>query len=101
MTLNEETRGALTELKKMLMRQAGLLRDPLTASQSFMSRRQASGEKVSDFAVELQKLFTESYPGEVTTSLAAPDNTFTCVRCNYSCSTNQITALCLINIFGG
>ena len=68
MTLNEETRGALTELKKTLMRQAGLLRDPLTASQSFMSRRQASGEKVSDFAVELQKLFTESYPGEVTTS---------------------------------
>ena len=60
MTLNEETRGALPKLKKTLMRQAGLLRDPLTASQSFMSRRQASGEKVSDFAVELQKLFTES-----------------------------------------
>ena len=33
-----------------------------------MSRCQASGEKVSDFAVELQKLFTESYPGEATTS---------------------------------
>ena len=69
MTLSEETRGALLELKKTLMRQAGLLRDPLTASQSFMSRRQASGEKVSDFVVELQKLFTESYPGEATTSL--------------------------------
>ena len=68
MTLSEETRGALPELKKTLMRQAGLLRDPLTASQSFMSHRQASGEKVSDFAVELQKLFTESYPGEATTS---------------------------------
>ena len=66
--VNEETRGALSELKKTLMRQAGLLRDPLTASQSFMSRHQASGEKVSNFAVELQKLFTESYPGEATTS---------------------------------
>ena len=36
MTLSEEARGALPELKKTLMRQAGLLRDPLTASQSFM-----------------------------------------------------------------
>ena len=68
MTLNEETRGALPELKKTLMHQAGLFRDPLTASQSFMSRRQASGEKLSDFAVQLQKLFAESYPGEATTS---------------------------------
>ena len=68
MTLNEETRGTLPEFNKTQMHQAGLLRDPLTASQSFMSRRLASGEKVSDFAVELQKLFTESYPGEATTS---------------------------------
>ena len=68
MTLNGDTRGDLPVLKKTLMHQAGLLRDPLTASQSFMSRRQASGEKVSDFAEDLKKLFTESYPGEATTS---------------------------------
>ena len=67
MTLNEDARGDLPALKKTLIRQAGLLRDPLTASQSFMSRRQAPGEKVSDFAVDLQKFFTESYPGEATT----------------------------------
>ena len=47
MTLNGDTRGDLPALKKTLMRQAGLLRDPLTASQSFMSRRQASEEKKS------------------------------------------------------
>ena len=68
MTTDEDTRGDLQELKKTLMHQAGLLWDPLTVSQSFMLRRQTPGEKVSDFAVDLKRLFIESYPGEQTTS---------------------------------
>ena len=39
MTIDEDTRGDLQELKKTLMHQAGLLRDPLTAIQSFMLHR--------------------------------------------------------------
>ena len=62
MTFSNDTRGALPELKKTL---AGLLRDPLTASQSFLSQRQASGQKS---LIDLQKMITESYPGEATTS---------------------------------
>ena len=65
MTFSNDTRGALPELKKTL---AGLLQDVLTASQSFLSQCQASGQKVSNFAIDLQKLITESYPGEATTS---------------------------------
>ena len=66
--IDEETRGNLQNLKKELMRQAGLVRDPLTAGQSFMSRRQGPSESVSDFAADLKKLFVESYPDEQTTS---------------------------------
>ena len=50
LTIDEETRGNLQHLKKALMRQAGLLRDPLTTGQSFMTRRQGSSESVNDFA---------------------------------------------------
>ena len=50
------------------MKQAGLVRDPLTAGQLFMSRYQLPGEKVRDFAAELKKLFTESYPSEPLTT---------------------------------
>ena len=42
----------------------GLLRDPLSAGKLFMTRHQLPGEKVNDFASELKKLFTESYPSE-------------------------------------
>ena len=68
MTIDDETRGDLQDLKKALMRHAGLLRDPLTAGQSFMSCRQGPGEKVSDFATDLKKLFVQSYPNEQITS---------------------------------
>ena len=44
------------------------MRDPLSAGQLFMTRHQLPGEKVSDFASELKKLFVESYPSEETTS---------------------------------
>ena len=68
MTIDDEMRGDLQDLKKALMHHAGLLRDPLTAGQSFMSCRQGPGEKVTDFATDLNKLFVESYPNEQITS---------------------------------
>jgi len=37
MTTDEETRGDLQSLKKVLMHQAGLIRDPLTTGQSFVT----------------------------------------------------------------
>ena len=50
------------------MHHARLLLDPLTAGQSLMSHRQGLGEKVSDFATDLEKIFVESYPNEQTMS---------------------------------
>ena len=64
MGLGDDTRGDLKLLKKALMKHAGLVRDPLSAGQLFMTRHQLPGEKVNDFASELKKLFTESYPSE-------------------------------------
>ena len=64
-SLDETTRGNLEQMKK---KQAGLVRDPLTAGQLFMSRHQLPGEKVKDFVMELKKLFAESYPTEALTS---------------------------------
>ena len=67
--LDEETRGDLPNTKTALMQSAGVLRDPLTAGQAFMSRRQGTGETVRDYAMHLKKLFVESYPGEAQTSV--------------------------------
>ena len=53
-SLDDTTRGNLEQLKKALMKQAGLVRDPLTAGQLFMSMHQLPGEKVRDFVVELK-----------------------------------------------
>ena len=44
LNVDDETRGNLQNLKKELMRQGRLVRDPLTAGQSFMSRRQGPSE---------------------------------------------------------
>ena len=50
------------------MHQVRPLQDPLTASQLFMLHHQGPAEKVSDFAVNLNKILIESYPGEQITS---------------------------------
>ena len=55
LTIDEETRGNLQHLKKALMHQAGLLRNPLTAGQSFMTRHQGPSESVNDFANGFEK----------------------------------------------
>ena len=65
---NEETRGNLARLKVSLMKKAGLVRDSLISSRIFMERNQAPEEKVTDFVVELKKLFKEAYPTEEFTS---------------------------------
>ena len=44
------------------MNLACLLLDPLTAGQSFMTRRQGPSENVNDFATELKRLFVEPCP---------------------------------------
>jgi len=68
MSLDDDTRGDLKLLKKALMMHAGLVRDPLSAGQQFMARHQLPNEKVNDYASDLKKLFTQSYPSEAMTS---------------------------------
>lgn len=65
---DEETRGDLGRLKTLLMAKAGLVRDSLASSQIFMTRTQYPEEKVSDFAVELKRLFKEAYASDDYTS---------------------------------
>ena len=69
LTIDKETRGNLQHLKKVLMRQAGLLSDPLAAGQSFMAHQQGLSKNVYDFAMDLKRLFVESYPDEEITSV--------------------------------
>ena len=61
---DEETCGNLEQLKTLLMTKAGLIRDLLASSQMFMMRTQYQDEKVSNFAVELKRLFTEAYASD-------------------------------------
>jgi len=65
---DDTTRASLPDTKKALMQSAGILRDPLSAGQAFMSRHQLTGETVRDYARHLSKLFKESYPDEAQTS---------------------------------
>ena len=59
LTIDEEICGNLQHLKKAPMHQAGLLCDPLTAGQLFMTHRQGPSESVNDFAMDLKRLFVE------------------------------------------
>ena len=68
MEADEATRGDLAELKTFLMTKVGLVRDPLTSSQLFMSRSQHPGERILDFVADLKKLFKEAYSTEDLTS---------------------------------
>jgi len=69
MSVDDKTRGDLKLLKKALMMHAELVRDPLSAGQQFTARHQLPNEKVNDYASDLKKLFTESYPSEAMTSV--------------------------------
>ena len=65
---DEETRDDLGRLKSLLMTKAGLVRDSLASSQIFMTRTQYPEEKVSDFAMELKRLFKDAYSSDDYTS---------------------------------
>ena len=66
--LDTTTKADLKLLKTALMKNAGLVQDPLTAGKLFISCCQRSGEKVADFADHLKKLFKQAYPDEKSTS---------------------------------
>ena len=68
MEANDAIRGDLAALKIFLMTKVGLVRDPLTSSQLFMTRSQHSGERILDFVSDLKKLFKEDYSTEDYTS---------------------------------
>ena len=65
---NDATRGDLSNLKTFLMSKVGLVRDPLTSSQLFMSRSQHPGERILDYVADLKKLFKEACSTEDFTS---------------------------------
>ena len=54
--------------KSFLITKVGLVRDPLTSSQLFMSRSQRPGERILDYVADLKKLFTEAYETDNSTS---------------------------------
>ena len=68
METDKGTRGDLGRMKTLLMMKAGLVRDSLASSQMFMTRTQYPEEKVSDFAVELKRLFKEACSSDDYTS---------------------------------
>ena len=66
--LDAAIKADLGQLKMVLMTEAGLIQDPLTAGKMFISRCQLPGEKIKDFAAELKKLFQRASPSEDITS---------------------------------
>ena len=62
--LDDDTKADLAEVKKALMKKAGLIKDPLVAGKEFMVRSQVQGETVERFAEELLRLFSQAYPTE-------------------------------------
>jgi len=68
MEADDATRGDLANLKSFLMTKVGLVWDPLTSSQLFMSRNQHPGEKILDYVADLKKMFAEAYATENSTS---------------------------------
>ena len=51
---DEMTCGNLANLKTFLMTKVGLVRNPLTSSQLFMSHSQQLGERILDYVVDLK-----------------------------------------------
>ena len=64
MEADDATHGDLANLKSFLMTKVGLVHDPLTSSQLFMSRTQHPGERILDYVADLKKLFAEAYATE-------------------------------------
>ena len=62
--LEDEEKANIKTLKRALSARAGLTSDPLASARRFNDRKQEPGEKVSDYARELKRLYSRAYPGE-------------------------------------
>ena len=60
----EDEKADIKTLKRALSAQAGLTSDPLASARLFNDRKQEPGEKVSDYARELKRLYSRAYPGK-------------------------------------
>lgn len=63
------TKPELKLVKKALQKKAGLIADLFSALVSFNLHTQKENESTQDFAMALEKLFTEAYPGQNTDSV--------------------------------
>ncbi len=62
--LEDEEKADIKTLKRALSARAGLTSDPLASARRFNDRKQEPGEKVSNYARELKRLYSRAYPGE-------------------------------------
>ena len=60
----EDEKADIKTLKRALSAQEGLTSDPLASARLFNDRKQEPGEKVSDYARELKRLYSRAYPGK-------------------------------------
>ena len=67
--LEDEEKADIKTLKRALSVRAGLTSDLLASARCFNDRKQELGEKVSDYAGELKRLYSRAYPGEDTQSI--------------------------------
>ena len=71
MELETETKKSVKSLKDELTKRLRLCREPLEAGKLFMVRSQQEQEKVTEFAMNLKKLFKQAYPEESSASAEA------------------------------
>ena len=66
--LEADTKKAVNYVKEELVKRLRLCREPLEAGKLFMTRSQLERERVTEFAMQLKKLFKQAYPEENSTS---------------------------------
>eukprot|EP00731_Ephydatia_muelleri_P010420 Em0005g1006a len=66
--LEADTKKAVNYVNKELVKRLRLCREPLEAGKLFMTRSQLERERVTEFAMQLKKLFKQAYPEEDSTS---------------------------------
>ena len=66
--LEADTKKAVNYVKEELVKRLRLCREPLEAGKLFMTRSQLERERVTEFAMQLKKLFKQAYPEEDSTS---------------------------------
>ena len=78
--LEDEEKANIKMLKRALSVRAGLTSDPLASARCFNDRKQEPGEKVSDYARELKRLYSRAYPGEDAQSIVLVQHFLTGLR---------------------